>query len=259
MSDLLVRLFGYRALLHHGDPLVYDRWRWFRGRLRRYGPGGAHLVDAGCGNGAFVIGASKLGYAATGLTWDRQDQERAEARAAMVGAHRARFEVQDVRKLDDRPDLTALHDVVVSFENVEHVLADDKLVTDLAGLLKPGGVLLLTTPNAHYRPIDASDAGPFLPIEDGRHVRKGYEVSRLRELATHAGLEVVEVSSCSGWVSQKLAAVQRRSSRVHALVGWLAILALRWLPPIVDSAIRRFSGWPDYSVCMVARRPSTTT
>ena len=35
MSDLLVRLFGWRATLVHGDPLVYDRWRWINRRLRK--------------------------------------------------------------------------------------------------------------------------------------------------------------------------------------------------------------------------------
>ena len=66
MSSLLVRIFGWKAALHHGDALVWDRWRWIERRLRLT-HNNEKLLDVGCGSGAFSIGAAKRGYKALGL------------------------------------------------------------------------------------------------------------------------------------------------------------------------------------------------
>src|SRR5215470_17012876 len=98
MSSLLVRLFGWRATLHHGDALVWDRWRWIKQRLR-YTRNSDRLLDVGCGSGAFTIGTAKLGYNSLGLSWDVRNQKVAEERARITGAKSARFEICDVRQL----------------------------------------------------------------------------------------------------------------------------------------------------------------
>src|SRR5438309_117590 len=51
-SSLLVKLFGFRATLCHGDTAVLDRWRWLTRRLPRTGNNEA-LLDVGCGTGPF--------------------------------------------------------------------------------------------------------------------------------------------------------------------------------------------------------------
>jgi hypothetical protein len=58
MSDTLLKVFGWRALLIHGDPCVLDRWLWLRRHLHR---GPLRTFDAGCGNGAFSIYAALAG------------------------------------------------------------------------------------------------------------------------------------------------------------------------------------------------------
>ena len=250
MESLLVRLFGFRALLLHGDPLVLDRWRWLRPRLA--GPS-QRLLDVGCGNGSFTIGAALLNHNALGLTWDERDRSLATERASLVGANSARFETQDVRVLDERADLTDGFDTVICLENIEHIVDDERLMRSMGATLAPGGRLLLTTPNADYRPIDRTHAGPFLPIEDGRHVRKGYTFEQLRELCESAGLDVRETSSCSGFFSQKVAGVMWKLQQRTHLGAWLVVLPLRALP-LLDPLVRRL-GWPDYSVCVVAVKP----
>src|SRR4051812_5913682 len=102
MSNLLVRLFGWRAALFHGDPLVYDRWRWLRRRLRLT-HNHERLLDVGCGSGAFTIGTARRGYSSLGLSWDERNQSIAEERAAISGATSASFEICDVRRLCDYP------------------------------------------------------------------------------------------------------------------------------------------------------------
>lgn len=149
MKSLLVRAIGFPATLIHGDTLVLDRWIWLKHRLP-YVQNAEKFIDIGCGTGAFTIYASLKGYNALGLSWDERNQNVARERAVICKAQSARFEVQDVRQLDERQDLVNQFDIAICFENIEHIINDQKLMTDIAMCLKPGGKLLLTTPNYNY-------------------------------------------------------------------------------------------------------------
>ena len=106
--------------------------------------GSRSLVDVGCGTGAFTMGAALRGYRALGLSWDSRNQTVAQQRAKICKADTASFEVQDVRRLDERPDLAEQFDVAICCECIEHIVDDVKLMKDMARCLKPEGVLLLT-------------------------------------------------------------------------------------------------------------------
>lgn len=250
----LVRLFGMRASLIHGDTLVLDRWRWVCKRL----PKSDHLqtlADVGCGTGAFTIGATLRGYQATGVSFDERNQQMAARRAAMCGASTSVFDVLDVRQLDSREDFRGAFDVVLCAEVIEHIADDQKLMRDMAACLKPGGRLLLTTPNQYYRAITPSDEGPFLPDRtDGWHVRRGYTEARLEELCRAAGLSVHKFSYCSGMLSQKITYLMRTLSRLHPLMGWVVVLPLRVLPPLFDPWLTNVLRWPYYSICLEAEK-----
>src|SRR5689334_24813866 len=172
-KSLLVRVFGFPATLVHGDTLVLDRWRWLKNRLPLTA-NGERLLDVGCGTGAFTIGAARRGYRALGLSWDERNQATAQYRAELCRTPGASFDVLDVRRLDTRSDLRDAFDVALCLECVEHILDDRKLIRDIAACLKPGGRLLLTTPNYDYRAITREDNGPFALAETGWHVRRGY-------------------------------------------------------------------------------------
>jgi 2-polyprenyl-3-methyl-5-hydroxy-6-metoxy-1,4-benzoquinol methylase len=250
----LVRLVGFPATLVHGDPLVLDRWFWLKARLPKT-RNDERLLDVGCGTGAFSIGATRRGYRALGLSWDERNQSAAKERAVYCGASSAQFEVLDVRDLDRRPDLVGCFDVVVCLETIEHVLEDLKLMRTMAGCMKPGGRLLLTTPYLLYVAISPGDNGPFSTVEDGWHVRRGYSRAMLEELCERSGLRVERITYCSGYLSQKVAAIMRGLSAVNSMLAWALILPLRALPPIVDPIITRLLGWPHYSICLEAYKP----
>jgi 2-polyprenyl-3-methyl-5-hydroxy-6-metoxy-1,4-benzoquinol methylase len=240
--------------LDRSDPLVLDRWFWLKARLPKT-RNDERLLDVGCGTGAFSIGATRRGYRTLGLSWDERNQSAAKERAVYCGASSGQYEVLDIRELDRRPDLVGCFDVVVCLETIEHVLEDLKLMRTMAGCMKPGGRLLLTTPYLLYVAISPGDNGPFSTVEDGWHVRRGYSRAMLEELCERSGLRVERITYCSGYVSQKVAAIMRGLSAVNSMLAWALVLPLRALPPIVDPIITRLLGWPHYSICLEAYKP----
>jgi SAM-dependent methyltransferase len=251
--SLLVRLFGFPATLIHGDPLQFDRWRWLSKRLPPT-RNGEKLIDIGCGSGAFTIGAALSGYEAVGLSWDEQNQLLGTERAKLCKAVAVSFPIQDVRLLGGNSEFIGKFEVAICFENIEHILDDNKLLRDIHSCLKPGGLLLLTTPNYFYRAITRVDNGPFLEIEDGGHVRRGYTRTMLLELCDNNGFMVEEFSFCSGFFSQKITTLIRCLNK-WPIFAWAVTFPLRILPLIFDRLIANLANWPDFSICLVAYKP----
>lgn len=247
--SVLIRIFGYRAAMYHGDTLMLDRWRFLRRHMPRTVEGEA--FDVGCGTGAFTLRIAARGYKAVGLSWDKRNQQVAEERASICGLKNVSFPIGDARELDSYQQFAGQFDYVVSLENIEHVRNDKKLIIDLAACLRPGGWLVLSTPNQNYRSITPEDDGPFDHAETGWHVRRGYTEQMLRELSDIAGLRVEDVGTCSGFLSQKITWLMRK----FGLAGWVIGFPLRILPPVFDRLIERLTGYPDYSITMVAYKP----
>lgn len=254
LKSALVRILGFPATLIHGDTLVLDRWLWLKKHIRPVQPGTGRLLDVGCGTGAFTIGAARLGYRSLGLSWDERNQRVAQKRANICKAANAEFEVQDVRHLDARPDLEEKFDVAICCECIEHILDDSKLMKDVARCLKPGGTLLLTTPNFDFKPM-AYDSEAVSVIENGSHVRRGYSPEDLKRLSQVSGFHVRKIEYCSGFLSQKLTSLKRIvEARTSELISWPVILPFRWIPPVFDNAVSRLMNWPGYSIALVAQK-----
>jgi SAM-dependent methyltransferase len=236
---------------------VFDRWLWLKEYLPKVPAGSKTLLDIGCGTGAFTIGAARRGYKALGLSWDERNQTVAQKRAKLCRSSLAHFEVLDVRHLDEREDLYASFDIVVCCENIEHIVNDQKLLVDMARCLRANGTLLLTTPNFNYRPITEEDNGPFLPIENGGHVRRGYTAQDLHDLCTSSQLRVSEVGYCSGVLSQKVTTLSRRLSPIHPLLGWALTLPFRPLIPTLDPLLTSLFRWPHFCITLMAEKPKT--
>jgi SAM-dependent methyltransferase len=252
--SVLVRILGWRGALLHGDPGVADRWRWLRRRLPRT-RNKERLLDLGCGSGAIAIACAKRGYDVLGISWNQEEIQKAKYRALLCRAENAAFEVFDLRKLQNRSDLKQVADIVVCFETVEHVLDDFGLFTAIATCLKPGGRLMLTTPYYGYRAMTKEEEGPFLELETGGHVRRGYSPAMLWELCMHAGLWPEEISYCMGYMSQKTTWLMRMFYPKWWVVGWLLSLFIRPFIVILDPLVTSLLGWPKFSICLCAYKP----
>jgi len=103
--------------------------------------GGKRVIDVGCGEG---YGPSILASEARSvLGIDIAPEVVAHARSR-YGSEKVTFEVMDVNRLDV-PDSS--FDLAVSFQVVEHLVDESGYFNEMARVLEPGGVAIITTPN----------------------------------------------------------------------------------------------------------------
>jgi 2-polyprenyl-3-methyl-5-hydroxy-6-metoxy-1,4-benzoquinol methylase len=98
----------------------------------------AQILDLGCGSGALLERLASMGYRQlTGV-----DILPPDSTAAI------RYEQADLDQFRlDAPD--GSFDLVLAVEVIEHIENPGLFLAELARLLKPGGLALLTTPNLH--------------------------------------------------------------------------------------------------------------
>ena len=141
---------------------------------------GQHTLDAGCGYGPFSEAAVRRGAIVVSLDIGERLVARTIARAGSRGL------VADVCRLAVRDES---FDVVLSSEMIEHTAAPERAVEELARVLRPDGLLVLTTPNRVWQGVvrAASRLGlrPFGGLENFVGWR------RLERWCRDAGLEVL--------------------------------------------------------------------
>jgi 2-polyprenyl-3-methyl-5-hydroxy-6-metoxy-1,4-benzoquinol methylase len=252
MPDTLLRAFGWKPLLIHGDPCVLDRWLWLRANLRK---GSVRTFDAGCGNGAFSIYAARCGNEVVAASFSEREQSDARRRAEALGITGIDFRRLDLRELERERESLGRFDQIICLETIEHLSDDQALLGTLASMLEPGGRLLLTTPFEGHRPLYSEQHHPS-GAEDGSHVRYGYSQEQLRRMAEAAGLRVQSDAFVSGVVSQQLTNMMRRlTRRVGRVGGWLIVLPLRPLA-LLDRPLSRLLRYPRLSVALTAEKPA---
>ncbi|HEX4090794.1 MAG TPA: class I SAM-dependent methyltransferase [Trebonia sp.] len=101
----------------------------------------ALVVDVGCGDGAATSLAAQVnpGHRIVGVDWSADALGRARSRGLTV----VRAEVEPT----GLPIASGCADVVVMSELIEHLIDPDSALEEARRVLKPGGTLLLSTPN----------------------------------------------------------------------------------------------------------------
>ena len=138
---------GASAMLHKLNPvrLKYIRdqidQHWQCDECSRTPLDGRTALDVGCGAGLLTEPLARLGATVTGIDATPEVIAVAREHAAAMRLE-IDYRVGDVQELDGRFDL------VTSLEVVEHVADPAAFLKALAGRLAPGGLLILSTPNA---------------------------------------------------------------------------------------------------------------
>jgi 2-polyprenyl-3-methyl-5-hydroxy-6-metoxy-1,4-benzoquinol methylase len=254
VRDILVRVFGWRALFVHGDPLTTDRFLWIKGHLGESVESDRRplTLDAGCGNGGFAIYAASAGHEVLGISDSDQELSDAQRRAQIAGVDHVRFVAYDLREFNHFDGNGALYDNVICLEVIEHVLDDVGLLRSLAARTRVGGRLFLTTPTAEHSPLHRESVR-VSEVEDGSHVRYGYSPRELRRVIEEAGFAVQELDGVGGILMQKVTSWMRRLGEVNGGLAWLLTFPLRLLR-IVDPLVTRNTSAAHLSYGVVATK-----
>ena len=107
--------------------------------------GCGRVLDLGCGEG---YGSALLAEAVDEVVGLDVDEAAIAHASAQHASANCRFQRYDGERL---PFEDGAFDAVVSFQVIEHITGDRQYVSAVSRVLKPGGKLILTTPNAANR------------------------------------------------------------------------------------------------------------
>jgi SAM-dependent methyltransferase len=143
---------------------------WHRYHFARRWVEGKRVLDVACGEG---YGAALLARSAAEVVGvDVSEAALAHARTTYRSLSNLRFEAGSCARL---PLADASVDVAVSFETIEHIGEQEAFLDELARVLRPDGILILSSPNrAEY-----SDRRGF---RNEFHVRELYREELARVL-----------------------------------------------------------------------------
>lgn len=161
MNEPVLPFTGERYTPECVREIAYEHWH--RYAFARPLAAGRRVLDAACGEGYGSALLARAGGQVLGV--DIGADAVAHARSRYAGQSGLRFEQGDATRLDGLPD--ASFDLIVSFETLEHVLAQEDMLDGFARLLAPGGLLLVSTPDRHTYTELTGDVNPH-------HVRELY-------------------------------------------------------------------------------------
>lgn len=134
----------------------------------------SRVLEIGCGQGAVGVRLAAGGHDWTGVELDQASAEAARQRLQAAGAA-GRVVHGDLDDVRDAPPF----DVVCAFEVLEHIDDDAAALHEWVGRLRPGGLLLLSTPAWQSR---------FGPMDEAVGHFRRYDPPALRALLRDAGL-----------------------------------------------------------------------
>ncbi len=152
------------------------------GRLRKIGSlaSKGRMLDVGCGRGLMLAMAQRMGWLVTGVEFN--DETAAPARAELG---------LDIRtgRLSDIGFKKNSFDAITFWHSLEHLEDAVDAVREAAGLLKPGGMLLISVPNFESLQSRMSGTGWF-HLDVPFHLYH-FSTLNIKRLLANCGLEVV--------------------------------------------------------------------
>jgi 2-polyprenyl-6-hydroxyphenyl methylase / 3-demethylubiquinone-9 3-methyltransferase len=195
-------------------------------------------LDLGCGNGFFTAMAVKRGGTALGVSFDPAQIERCNEFKPYLGVDPAKVEFR-VMNAASIQALEEKFDQILFLEVIEHIDNDVEVVGNIARLLKPGGVLQLSTPDIRW----GRWTGSLDRFARGGHCRIGYSAGRLEQIIRGAGLDVsfqikigglgIFLTPLQAWIS-RLLGNSTAGEGIAFLLVYPIYLAVKWIP-ICDS------------------------
>jgi 2-polyprenyl-6-hydroxyphenyl methylase / 3-demethylubiquinone-9 3-methyltransferase len=185
---------GASAMLHKLNPvrLKYIRDRidqhWQCDECSRTPLAGKAALDVGCGGGLLCEPLARLGARVTGV-------DAAPEVIAVAQAHAAAADLEIDYRAADVLEIEGQFDLITCMEVIEHVADPAAFLEALAKRLAPGGLLILSTPNAtSWSKLMMITLGEGLgQIPKGTHdFKKFISPERMELLLDDAGLKCLD-------------------------------------------------------------------
>lgn len=216
--------------------ILFERNRVDELLLKIRSPGS--LLDVGCGRGDFLSRMARHGWEATGVDFDPKAAEEAR-RSNGLEVHVGGIECLDPKAFK--------FDAISSNHSIEHVHDPVRFVANCRQLLKPGGYLVIRTPNAdsyghrRYR-------GAWRGLEPPRHLCILTKKS-VYKLADRTGFRVVECSTSHSMAEGILLAsyIIEKFGHVNSVPGGVRGVLIKMCGPVL--AIRERFRWSLDKAC----------
>jgi cyclopropane fatty-acyl-phospholipid synthase-like methyltransferase len=151
-------------------------------------PKNAQVFDAGSGFGqySYYLAKNNPDYSIYSVDVKQEQMDDCNEFFKRAGISNCRFEVQDLVTYSKANS----YDLILSVDVMEHILEDVQVFKNFVTSLKPGGLLLISTPSDQGgSDVHGDDESSF--IEE--HVRDGYNIKEIEEKLLLAGFKKVDV------------------------------------------------------------------
>ena len=232
------------------------------------GPG-TTVIDVGCGAGRHTFEAYRRGASVVGFDQSASDLNDVDT---MLQAMRAEGEVPLSAKGEavkgdalDLPYPDGTFDCVIASEILEHVPEDDRAISELVRVLKPGGSLAITVPRWLPEKICWLLSDEYHANEGG-HIRI-YKADELRDKITARGLKFTHTHHAHSlhspfwWLKCAVGVEESEHPAVnayHRLLVWdmmqrplLTRVAEATLNPLIGKSVALYFDKPAVNVALV--------
>lgn len=160
----------------------------------------ADVLDAGMGFGqySYFLAAHYPNWQVTGVDLKQEQVDDCNQFFGRIGRHNASFHYADLENFDESNS----YDLVLSIDVMEHIPDDQAVFNNLCKALRPGGMLLISTPSdqggsdVHHHDEGYKNDGSASFIDE--HVRDGYNAGEIAEKLKKGGFSRSEVKYSYG-------------------------------------------------------------
>ena len=181
--------FLRRIFYNFFDLLLLRAWHVHK-ELRQWlktAPANAKILDGGAGFGQYTYWLNQKNQNWNILAVDVKDEQVADCNNFFqkIGSKNVKFEVGDLTKYVN----PTAYDLVVCVDVMEHILEDVQVFKNYYASMKPGAMLLISTPSDQGgSDVHGDDESSF--IEE--HVRDGYNIKEIEDKLRSVGFSKVE-------------------------------------------------------------------
>ena len=145
--------------------------------------GGNKILDVGCGNGSFVDAAMEQGYEVKGIELSQTAVDIAQA---------FNLPVQNIDFFSCEIEVSS-YDVLSMFEVIEHLPEPVLFLKRAEQVVKPGGLIYLTTPN--FKSLEQRVLGKNWSVFHREHLTYFTPRTLIKTISSNTNLEVLHVET----------------------------------------------------------------